>query len=547
MPDEPNALPADNTRIARRDLLKSAAAGSLFAPFVGGAANAAAESSRVNNPIAIENRRPGTDEWQLTYMRLAAGNKHRSKLIEGYCSSTSVAAGETIDIFVSAAPAAEVTIDLFRMGWYGGKGGRFVTRLGPFPVDTQGVPEVGSNRVRECGWKRTTSLTIPADWLSGVYLGKLSSGAHRYQSYVVFIVRDDRQADVLFQCSDNTWQAYNKWPDEFSLYDSDPLPPEKRGTVPVTQSSPTQSSPAAASSRAAGPPVNYPLNGTTRVSFDRPYGKYPQVVDQPLSLGSGEFLCWEFPLCFWLEQHGFDVTYSSNIDTHSRPEMLKRGRVFLSVGHDEYWSPEMYRNVKRAIDGGLSVGFLSGNTCCFVAPLVASSDGRAHRVFHRGGRYGGLLDAEKPIMGPFDVVGPNENLLIGARTVSPFNGSGDWVVTKSEHWLFEGTGMKNGDAIPGLVGWEFHGDPAKIPGLEVVASAETTNSGDKSAIFTATMYPGPKGNWVFNASTIFWSLGLAMPPGVVPPHSHYGRPHGPDPRVQRITANFLKKCGVGGI
>ena len=112
-------------------------------------------------------------------------------------------------------------------------------------------------------------MKIPADWVSGVYLGKLSCDAHRYQSYVVFIVRDDRKADLLFQCSTNTWQAYNKWPTGDSLYDSDP--------------------------------PNKSLNGTMRVSFDRPYGMYPQVVDQPLSMGSGEFLCWEFPLCYWLE------------------------------------------------------------------------------------------------------------------------------------------------------------------------------------------------------------------------------------------------------
>jgi hypothetical protein len=179
-----------------------------------------------------------------------------------------------------------------------------------------------------------------------------------------------------------------------------------------------------------------------------------------------------------------------------------------------------------------------------VAPLSESATGVANRIFYRAGRYGGLLEAEKPMMGPFDLEGPNENLVIGARTISPFNGSGDWVVSQADHWLFEGTGLKNGDAIPGLVGWEFHGDPAKIPGLEVVATATTINGADRKAEFTATVYPGPKQNYVFNASTIFWSMGLSTPPGVVPPHSHYGRPHGPDARVQRITANFLKKCGV---
>ena len=510
----------DDARIDRRELLLAGAAVGVAATL--GAGNAAQARQAGENLIIRENRRPGTDAWQLTYVYPNAGGGSRTTFVEGFCSHTSVRAGERLAIHLSADPATSVTVDVYRMGFYGGKGGRFVTRLGPFDVAPQPEPPVGPNRLRECRWARAVELEIPADWLSGVYLGKLSNAANRYQSYVVFIVRDGRRADVMFQCSDNTWQAYNKWPGGYSLYDA--------------------ADPAA--------PLGGALNGTTRVSFDRPYGKYPQVVDQPLSVGSGEFLCWEFPLAFWLEAQGYDVTYTSNLDTQNDPDGLLRAKVMLSVGHDEYWSLRMFENVRRAIDRGLSVGFLSGNTCCFVAPLVPGSDNRPDRVFHRAGRYGGLLEAEKPHMGPFDIPDPpNERTIIGARTISPFNGSGDWVVRKAGHWLFDGTGLKDGDAIPGLVGWEFHGDPAPIPGLDVVASAETINSGAARATFTATVYPAPKGNWVFNASTIFWSMGLSDPPGVVPPHSHYGRPHGPDERVQRITANFLGKCGAraGGI
>lgn len=126
-------------------------------------------------------------------------------------------------------------------------------------------------------------------------------------------------------------------------------------------------------------------------------------------------------------------------------------------------------------------------------------------------------------------------------TRSPFNGSGDWTCVKPDHWLFQGTGMKKGDGIPGLVGWEFHGEPAKIAGLEVVAEGKTYTSGDAESHYTATVYPGPKGNVVFNASTIFWAQGLASPPGHVPPISHHGRPHGPDERVQRMTRTVFAR------
>jgi hypothetical protein len=280
------------------------------------------------------------------------------------------------------------------------------------------------------------------------------------------------------------------------------------------------------------------------VSFDRPYGKYPQIFEQPLSIGSGEFLLWEFPLCYWLEKHGYDVTYVSNSDLLT-PDRGRLCRSFLSVGHDEYWDLRQYESVRAMIDGGVNALFLSGNSVCFHSPFRAGSNGRPHRVITRAGRYGGMTALEKEhykFMGPFPVTElPNENLLIGARTITPFNGGGDWVVTRPGHWMFEGTGMESGESIPGLVGWEFHGDPAPLPGLEVVAEGTAWSGGTEPAHWTATIYPGPKGNFVFNASTIWWAQGLASPPGHWLPWSHWSRPHGPDARVQRITRNLLRR------
>src|SRR4051812_41274374 len=264
-------------------------------------------------------------------------------------------------------------------------------------------------------------------------------------------------------------------------------------------------------------------------------------MDNPLSQGSGEFLLWEFPLAFWMEKLGYDVTYCSNNDVHRDLKCVTRGKAFLSVGHDEYWSRPQYDNLMAAVQEGVNVAFLSGNTCCFVTPFAPSSSGVPNRIITRAGRYGGIRPKEGKWMADLPVEAPNEATLIGAQTVTPFNGSGDWIVTKPGHWLFAGTGMKRGDRILGLVGWEFHGEPADIPGLEVIAEGPTYTGGDVESHYTATLYPGPKKNLVFNASTIFWAQGLSAPPGHMPPISHHGRPHGPDERVRRITRNVLER------
>jgi len=461
--------------------------------------------------IREENAKPGTADWRLDKVWIDPKSRYRSPRIEGYCSRTSLRAGESLRVMVSTNPASAFTLDVYRLGYYGGKGGRRVLRLGPLAGKVQPDPEVGVERLRECRWEPSTEITIPADWPSGVYVGKLTAEQGGFQSYVIFIVRDDRPCDFLFQCADSTWAAYNRWPDRYALYDDGQ--------------------------------DEWHIGPGVRVSFDRPYAQYCQVVDRPDAVGSGSFMLWEFPLAFWMEREGYDVSYISTVDTHADGAGLLRAKGFLSVGHDEYWSRPMYDQVKAAIASGMSAAFLSGDTCWGLIPFDPSGSGEPHRVIRRLGQFGPLdPQAVKtyPELAKFEQLGPTEADLIGARNVYPYSGGADWTCAVADHWLFEGTGMKPGDGIPGLVGFEWMGGPASIPGLEVVARGPVKYGGVERD-YTATIYPGPKGNVVFNAATIWWSDGLSTPPGYVSPSAHGAVPKGEDPRVQRITANLFRR------
>jgi hypothetical protein len=247
------------------------------------------------------------------------------------------------------------------------------------------------------------------------------------------------------------------------------------------------------------------------------------VVDQPLSLGSGEFLLWEHPLAFWMEKEGYDVTYISNLDTHADAEGLLRAKGFLSIGHDEYWTQTMFDNVVRARDSGLSLAFLSGNSVYHRIDLRPSSDDQAHRVFGRIQRF------------------ERERELMGASSYGV--GAADWICRRPDHWLFEGTGMKEGDGIKDLVGWEYHGPPLKEdPDLEVVARGLASSEDDRD--YAATVYPCEKGNFVFNAATCWWSMLLDSPPGFVnPPNKDFTEA---DERVRRMTRNLLERMRKNG-
>src|SRR4051812_42077531 len=151
------------SELNRRQLLHGATAGTLLSLHPSLAA--AADRDRIRS----ENDREGTTDWQLTYVRIDPKTKHRSRLIEGFAGRASVRPGEALDLFVSTDPPSPFVIDVYRLGYYQGKGGRHVTRLGPFAGKTQTTPPVGEERLRECSWDKCTTLQVPKDWVSGVY------------------------------------------------------------------------------------------------------------------------------------------------------------------------------------------------------------------------------------------------------------------------------------------------------------------------------------------------------------------------------------------
>src|SRR5262245_9185728 len=170
-PPQESAMPTPN----RREALAAAA----LAGVSGGPLAARQEKK---NRIKAENEKPGTTDWQLTYVKFDAKAKLRQSLIEGFCTHTSVAPGDTIGFCVSTDPASGFSIDVYRLGYYGGTGGRLVKSFGPFDGKPLPVPAVGEKRLRECDWEPCVTLEVPKDWTSGVYLAKISAAKHRYQS-----------------------------------------------------------------------------------------------------------------------------------------------------------------------------------------------------------------------------------------------------------------------------------------------------------------------------------------------------------------------------
>jgi len=444
--------------------------------------------------IAEENKYSGTKEWVLNNTKLDSEEKYRCPWIEGYCSHQSILAGEKLQIFVKTNPVSDFHIDFYRMGYYQGNGARHLLSTGPIKGIQQKEPEKDKNGYMECQWKVSYEIKIPEDWLSGVYLGKLTNEKNSIQSYIIFIVRDSRPVDFLFQCSDLTWISYNEWPAKSSLYDYE----DKR----------------------------WYLGNLSSASFNRPYGLYRQGKPSPLTIGSAEFLLWEFPLLFWMEKMGYNLSYCSNMDTHFG-NILNNTKSFISVGHDEYYSAEMVSNLDGAIKRGMHAVFLSGNSVGGKISLLANQTGDMNKVIRRDN----LFENEKDLMG----------------TTSYGMGWADWNCKNTKHWIYHGTGLKENELIQNLVGWEYHGRPFKenTDNFTILASSPIDKEAlsfdhwnfDETARHDAIYMEGLKDNFVFNAGTCYWSLALSSPPMIYRPDFSPKE----DSRVQKMTQNIFDK------
>jgi len=330
------------------------------------------------NPIQVENTIRGTKDWQIAN---AAGNHE----VEGYASHTSVNKGETINFHLRVNTTGLVNLDIYRLGYYSGKGGRLIVTIPSVPVSTQPFPVPNtSTGLAECNWPSPALAmwAVPTDTVSGVYVVKLTAQTGGYQSYISFVVRDDaRVSDLLYQRSVTTDQAYNNYPGVLDSRTSacDPGQAGSPCPAPVNGKSLYQFN----SYGVDLAPANlYPYQSRQgkKVSFNRPYGNLGSYAGIYDTAGTTLFQ-YDVNMIRWLEKQGYDVTYSTNIDTHTADATngrLSAGRhkAFLSVGHDEYWSWEMRDNLEQArnrLSLPLNLGFFSANTCYWQVRLEPST------------------------------------------------------------------------------------------------------------------------------------------------------------------------------
>jgi phosphodiesterase/alkaline phosphatase D-like protein len=478
--------------------------------------------------IQCENAKPGNpaSQWDV--------NGVGDTTIQGFATDISVARGTTISFKISTNANA-YRLDIYRLGYYAGLGARKVATVNPSVSLPQNQPSClsdPSTGLVDCGnWAVSASWAVPSDAVSGIYLAKVIRTDNGGASHIVFVVRDDSgHSDLLFQTSDATWHAYNSYGGN-SLY------------------------------------TGSPAGRAYKVSYNRPFN------NRLNGGGPRESFVWnsEYPMVRWLEANGYNVSYTTNVDTMRRSAELLEHRVFLSVGHDEYWSAEQRSSVESARGAGVHLAFFSANEVFWKTrwePSIASGATPNRTVVcYKETLADAKIDPQQnvwtgtwrdPRFSPPADGGRPENALTGqlfmvngvrldAMTIPAADGklrfwrntpvaslpAGEVATlptgTLGYEWDID---VENGSRPPGLI--RMSSTTYEIPDKFLLDYGATYGAG--TATHALTLYKHPSGALVFGAGTVQWSWGLDEV------HDNSGGPS--DPRMQQATVNLFADMGV---
>ncbi|MBE0592602.1 MAG: hypothetical protein IH616_09415, partial [Gemmatimonadales bacterium] len=448
-----------------------------------------------------------------------------------YADRHSVAPGEAIGFHVAVIgdDPANVWFEFTRLGSSWQQDGWNLAN-----VAARSVPENGWEDC--CNWPETVSFQIPENWKSGLYRARFSTADGQNDVYFVVRAKEPGASKIVVSVPMTTAEAYNDWGGK-SVYE-------------YSSSSDIKAE---------------------RLSMSRPFNA---------SRSGDKYTAWMPKFVEWAQDQGIDLEFIANTDLHYHPGILEPYDLFVTIGHDEYWSAEMRAEVERHLDAGGNAAFFSGNNMWwkvrFEEPSASLPRGRMlvdkknlqaradnTPELHQGNWF--MVDPEVKLFGAGYARGGWREDFIGGDVPN-------FTVKRPGHWAFAGTGLAkdagfgagneiisfesdgadftwqgsscspggtgaNCLAIPTFTdgapdelqilatarlqldegGWSNYLDEAGVPDVGGIRSVGKSDyTGVPGAWTTMVAYPHAGGGEVFNAATVDWAYALSACGGATP-------------------------------
>ncbi|MEY3460100.1 MAG: N,N-dimethylformamidase beta subunit [Planctomycetota bacterium] len=468
---------------------------------------------------------------KISHITIPLAAPHHFRLLSdsllGYAWPKWVRSGEEAEFRVHSVESYR--LELWRYGWQTER----IRELGwhdeHAPRAVMQITPDGDYSQFGCQWNRigygstTHRQFVKAPDRSGLYYFRASTQSGQQFSFPWIVAPRQPEAKTAVLASNITWNAYNSFGGRSNYIHADQLP--ETPTI---------------NSRMQLPRYLDPDHGTwgyphyAPLSFERPEPfcsiDFTENICDPIE---GRQACHlapaEWRLLGWLERENFAFDYYAETQLHNGTLDLASYSVLIIAGHPEYWTRQMYDRVKRWVfhEGGNLI-YLGGNGLNCEVTLHDDLSMTVHNgnikslwpsgMNDRDSRFAMTHESEANLLGV--VFTPS-----GAMTGAPYK------VLDDSHWVFHGTGLKNGDLFGlhslhkrcpgGASGHETdkrsHSSPTNTKLL--AHGLNPDNGGAEMVIFDT-----PSGGQVFSAGSINYVASLPV-----------------DTAISQITANVLRR------
>ncbi len=386
---------------------------------------------------------------KLTHVTVGGGRPAQIRLLRdrllGYVWPKAARAGERCELRVSSPHAYRAEL------WRCGKSREFVAHLGhgehPAGATAQVTPD-GDYCATGVGWDQTggsagpgvpaSPLLLTAPRRSGLYLVHVHARDGAVATLPWVVAPAEPAADIAVLAADITWNAYNAFGGRSNYIRAGGLPEvpdvNRRQTLPRYRTPGYE---------------EWCQDHYPRLSFDRPEpeNQIPlgEELDDPIRWRDAcSLAAAEWRLLGWLERSGH--TYDLYSDTQFARGLLdlSRYRVLILNAHPEYWTIDMYERVKAWVNetGGRLV-YLGGNGINCAVTLHDDASMTVHN-----GDAAVLEPRRSEVESRFGLVHEPEARLLGVGyTRAGIFTAAAYEVLRPEHWVFEGTGVGQGELI----------------------------------------------------------------------------------------------------
>jgi hypothetical protein len=444
----------------------------------------------------------------------------------GYMWPKWVKAGEKSEFRVHAVEAYK--LDLYRygwkkefiktIGWYDEHGPRATMQITPDGDYTQ----VGVQWNKQGYSNPHHKQFLEAPEQSGLYYLHASTETGDFFSFPWIVAPAEPASKTAVLAANINWNAYNNFGGRSNYIHPDAFPPTPTVNARYDLKRYTDSE-----------HRNYNTDTYAPLSFDRPepinYIPAGTEAGDPIIGRPGCHVApaeWRF--LAWLEREGFEYDLYAETQFHEGTLNLDEYKVLITTTHPEYWSRHMYYTLKSWVfERGGRLMYLGGNglNC-----EVEFPDKYTMKVNN-----GNVLALDRPgegIESRFHIYNESEANLLGvAFTGTGIMTSAPYRVVDADHWVFEGTGVRNGDVfgeaslherVPG--GASGHETdkitPSSPKNVELIAKGTNIDDGGAEIVVHE---PG-HGGMVFSVGSITYPASILV-----------------DDVISHVTANVLTR------